>query len=825
MLLVVLALVIDTRPLIPNKPALDGTQANIARGKAKMLADGLASADSKIYLNFNGSDIEAISATLSHMFDNTQVGLGYSPTLVQGASSTALNLGLFKIYMNIYCEISSIENLQSRSKVSKCNIGDFPLPGIVVEALLYGGLTLVFDSEVAKTIDSLISNVRVENKELFVSANKSIDFKERVNDTLNDASSLAKMAIQTSIPDSSLIQIYLDDLKIQAKNEDMAAYIKNSMQLASIRSTTNDPVLENRAALWAWGISFGSPRFARLAGITDYDTNHQVTLRGRRDLAQHFIYSAIISSLTNSGFSSKAGELKEILDSGKGGTGFSFADLLADNAGIAFAQVLTENNESAINSQNHLAKMNENIVFFPFVHDLPEGMSENKFKRIFKSADSTTYLEFVDSINKRLDALILYSGNYGKVEIEKSTKSTPRITPIKNGFWQKIDTHVHSKYSDGAHSIAEIAAQSERFGCNAIAITDHGDKQLKGVLSDDFFRDIDIANSHSNGMVVMPGLEWNIPPFNGREHATLLLPSNTNLKKDLKEFRTLFDHYHDYYLEHLSAKFALQWINDRSRSSSTKPLIIYNHPSRKDFRTNENYFDINQWQSYSSSVIGMSGSPGHQKKRGVDNGSYEFLLRTLNGLDPTVRIGGEWDKLLQKGNRVLSARANSDFHNTSMDYWPCQFSSTHTFSESNAHNDILKALMAGKTWAQHGQFVKYLSFDLVSKGRTYSMGESVNTRQAEDSTLLLTIILNDYDWQDFPTSLDELQLVVVTEDDVSTIDLSHQLIAGQKRLVIEQKFNLPENLKALRIIGRSVQPELHDYMVFTNPIFVNEDNF
>ena len=816
LLFIFIFLIIDFSPLISKQGLVEGAQASTARAKAKVLADKLASADSKINIEFNANDVTAISSTLSHMFDNTEMGLGYSPNNVQGASSTQINLGLFSIYLNVYCELTLLDQ---ESRISHCNLGDLPVPGFMVNALMYSGLTIIFDTEVAKTIDNVMSNISVKNSVLTIDASKSIDFKERINDTLNDASSLAKLAIQTNIPDNKIIQTYLDDISRQEKSTDMSVYIKNSMQLASVRSIDNNPVLENQAAIWAWAISFGTPRFARIAGITDYPKNHQVVLRGRRDLAQHFIYSAIIAQLSSTEFSANAGELKEILDSSKGGSGFSFADLLADNTGIAFSEVLTKNRQSAAQSQALLSAMTHKDTFFPYIHDLPEGLSQTKFTLIFTDRSSETYISFVNKVNARIAKLALYSGqtNTSPVAIPK-----PKVSQGNEGGWLTIDTHIHSQYSDGNMSIEEIARQANSFGCDVIAITDHGDQNLSGVLSDSYFNDIDKANIDNSGLTVMPGLEWNIPPFNGREHASVLLPQHPEIKHQLRQFRTSFDHYQAFTSRHLTIEPGLTWLNELARDSSVSPVVIYNHPSRKDAESIENKHDISEWQALSSSVIGMSGSPGHQKKRGLDNGSYAGKLKTKHGLDPITPIGGEWDLLLQKGYRVLSARAPSDFHNTNMDYWPCQFSTTHVFSQSRKQDDVLQSLINGRTWAQHGRFVEQLNFSVIANGKTYFAGQSLPVSTITDFRIKIDIELAKTDWQGFTSNLDELSLVIITDKAITSVDLLQYANSSAQKVSIDHLMTLPQNTRAIRLLGRSIQAEMHHYPVFTNPIFVEK---
>jgi hypothetical protein len=62
------------------------------------------------------------------------------------------------------------------------------------------------------------------------------------------------------------------------------------------------------------------------------------TVHGRHDLAQHFAVSAALTAVLGEKKAESAGIVKELLDAGEGGSGFSFADLAADLAGIALAR-------------------------------------------------------------------------------------------------------------------------------------------------------------------------------------------------------------------------------------------------------------------------------------------------------------------------------------------------------------------------------------------------------------------------------------------------------------------------------------------------------
>ena len=80
-------------------------------------------------------------------------------------------------------------------------------------------------------------------------------------------------------------------------------------------------------------IGFFLPKFCLF--ISFNASNRAITtLSGRGDLSLHFLYSVILEQVGKENIGLSIGELKELLDSNEGGSGFSFADLAADKAGI-----------------------------------------------------------------------------------------------------------------------------------------------------------------------------------------------------------------------------------------------------------------------------------------------------------------------------------------------------------------------------------------------------------------------------------------------------------------------------------------------------------
>jgi hypothetical protein len=124
------------------------------------------------------------------------------------------------------------------------------------------------------------------------------------------------------------------------------------------------------------------------------------TLHGRHDLAQHFAVSAALTAATGPQAAESAGILKEMLDS-RGGSGFSFADLSADFAGIAFARQL-------IDKPSLLADIEKTFRIDDYAispRGLPEGLTAADFAKKYGSLKDERYLRLQDDIRKRIAAL------------------------------------------------------------------------------------------------------------------------------------------------------------------------------------------------------------------------------------------------------------------------------------------------------------------------------------------------------------------------------------------------------------------------------------
>jgi hypothetical protein len=129
-------------------------------------------------------------------------------------------------------------------------------------------------------------------------------------------------------------------------------------------------------------------------------TNQQPTLLKRHDLAQHFAVSAAITALAGGPLAKRIGIAKEVSDA-RGGSGFSFADLCADMAGIRFAELVLDDADT-------LEKLEAEFTvgcYLPPLDDLPEGLSQQAFRRRFGSVTDDRFVQMLDEISERIHRL------------------------------------------------------------------------------------------------------------------------------------------------------------------------------------------------------------------------------------------------------------------------------------------------------------------------------------------------------------------------------------------------------------------------------------
>jgi hypothetical protein len=124
------------------------------------------------------------------------------------------------------------------------------------------------------------------------------------------------------------------------------------------------------------------------------------TMRGRRDLAQHFLTSAQLAGTAGIQPAQVMGLTKELADS-QGPSGFSFVDIAADRAGVRFAQ-------SVLDRKISMGALGVTFTvesYMPEIEGLPEKLAAKELAAKFGGKDDPRFLDELKEIDKRIAQL------------------------------------------------------------------------------------------------------------------------------------------------------------------------------------------------------------------------------------------------------------------------------------------------------------------------------------------------------------------------------------------------------------------------------------
>ncbi|CCQ72094.1 hypothetical protein [Magnetospira sp. QH-2] len=314
----------------------------------------------------------------------------------------------------------SVENNDRGLSFGGLRLGRITLPGQAVPPLIQGVLDDVMETGAGNILFDAVRSTTIEADQI------SLTYRFGRDDISLLKKGLDRVVTRYQpLGDPTLVQLYYKRLmqvgNRQAWNKAnrLGEYLAPTFALAAERSAQgHDPVLENRAALLAVSLYCGPPIFEKAIGKvrTGRLWNHFSRCRfthvgGRHDLALHFMFSAYLRMVSDVAPAFVVGEVKELLDSSRGGSGFSFDDLAADRAGIRLADFALKSKQNARHTQRMFSQSSDDGLYFPKHRDLPAGLTQALFEGVYGSMNDPRYHDMVAKIDARISELPLYAGS------------------------------------------------------------------------------------------------------------------------------------------------------------------------------------------------------------------------------------------------------------------------------------------------------------------------------------------------------------------------------------------------------------------------------
>jgi hypothetical protein len=416
--LITLSSISDSRALVEEAAIVDTNSAIKAKKAAKQLYKDLMDGKPGQHytLTFSEDEINGIVALGTRGVPRLTGRVNVTPLAIMGAFTLNLPNNPLGEYINL---TTIILPSSYGLVVYNITVGSIDISGNIALSLMEIILNKVIAGDTFGTkLINAIDSIEVDHSKLIFAyhpipglRNAVLSTKVQIKEVRDDLKLFG---------DPKIVKRYYEHIcKFHAQIDGLGQasfgyYLDTVFSFAEKRSYISEaPVEENRAALLALAIFLGSPNFNSVVGAVDDETlttcqprSSQIVLANRSDLRLHFIYSVALKIISDSGISFAIGEFKELLDSQQGGSGFSFADLAADRAGIRLAEMALDEN-GALRVQYMASELRQEKAFFPSIAGLPEGIPQQVFDER-GGIEGAYYKQHLATINQRIDRLALY---------------------------------------------------------------------------------------------------------------------------------------------------------------------------------------------------------------------------------------------------------------------------------------------------------------------------------------------------------------------------------------------------------------------------------
>lgn len=307
-------------------------------------------------------------------------------------------------YLNIHliADDHPRQAIIKRLRIGRLSIPD-PLIGWVVKGLIH----LPPLSRYGELLESLLREVHITDEQVIVTVNWNREMLGELRGLLTDVIDQERMLAYHD----KLVAILNDGT--QNRFVRLGTLMQPLFALARTRSMSNQsPIEENRAVILVLSAYANGKDLGSALATDKQPPRRGVLLNKRIDTAKHYLGAAAMAMSGQGTLVEMIGLAKELHDT-HDGSGFSFIDLAADEAGALFGKIAVRTPDKARQIQDILSQSADEAQFIPVLKDLPESLNPDEFATRFKTIGSPEYLAMKQQIRTRIEALPLYQALLG----------------------------------------------------------------------------------------------------------------------------------------------------------------------------------------------------------------------------------------------------------------------------------------------------------------------------------------------------------------------------------------------------------------------------
>lgn len=412
---------LQSKPWINQAEVINAESAQVSKRAISRVVKSFTNKNPNTLVSLSAKDLKSISALANRSVPNLVTDISLQQSTAMLLLSYKLPLPEPFSYLNVSAPLYSSN---FGLLLGDVDLGGISFSGKNLMKTAQWLLNNFAQPELGDKVFSMVQWVNISPKRLLV----KMSLAEDMINLTDQKSSLIALRDQLALfGDVEKVSDYYQKINAIAQSQhftsltpllaQLSREVKSSLRHAQNARSAEHIVEENRSALTALVIYLGSDKFEHLVGDVARLTKPQIQLRNklrasltlhqRVDLQKHFVYSIALQLFSSQTTSDAIGEMKEFIDSNKGGTGFSFADLLADRAGTRLAK-LANDPLTAHNVLEKLAQLSVESELIPAIDQLPEGLSKQAFERDYKHIHSSEYKQILALIDGRINQLSLY---------------------------------------------------------------------------------------------------------------------------------------------------------------------------------------------------------------------------------------------------------------------------------------------------------------------------------------------------------------------------------------------------------------------------------